>query len=242
MLSSLVSSRQWLAGWGIPRRSRIIRSRSPPRSVSSASETNPAETHAASSASNNVLFYPPHSFEMLKEAQQEEASRLGSKSSFDLMFSCVNVGIFTEQVIGTSCSWWFSSFFFCLLSSGSSSYYNCSPFCSTLIPISSSLPFACRRNTTVEISVENKASPSLLSFSSLCHISFILLDNGSHPAGSGSLGEADAGPVHLPHRRQLDQRPVRPHWHRDCHHRFRPVWMLRHLQRKPMDAEAGKNL
>lgn len=132
--------------------------------------------------------------------------------------------------------------FFCLLSSGSSSYYNCSPFCSTLIPISSSLPFACRRNTTVEISVENKASPSLLSFSSLCHISFIRSDNGSHPAGSGSLGEVDAGPVHLPHRRQLDQRPVRPHRHRDCHHRFWPVWMLRHLQRKPMDAEAGKNL
>lgn len=139
MLSSLLFSRQWLAGWGIPRRSRIIHSRSPPRSVSSASETTPAETHAASSASNNVLFYLPNSFEMLKEAQQEEVSRLGSKSSFDLMFSCVNVGIFTEQVIGTSCSWWYF-FFFCLLSSGSSSYYNCSPFCSTLIPISSSFP------------------------------------------------------------------------------------------------------
>lgn len=68
------------------------------------------------------------------------------------------------------------------------------------------------------------------------------LDNRSHPAGSGSMGEVDAGPVHLSDRRQLHQRPVRSHWHRDRHHRFWPVWMLRHLQRKPMDAEAGETL
>ncbi|MEQ2178536.1 Tetraspanin-7, partial [Goodea atripinnis] len=80
--------------------------RSPPHSVSSASETNPAETHAASSASNNAFFYPLHSFEMLKEAQQEEASRLESKSSFDLMFSCITgaillaVGVWGKLMLG----------------------------------------------------------------------------------------------------------------------------------------------
>lgn len=56
------------------------------------------------------------------------------------------------------------------------------------------------------------------------------------------MGEVDAGPVHLSDSRQLHQRPVRPHWHRDRHHRFWPVRMLRHLQRKPMDAEAGERL
>lgn len=67
-----------------PRSSQIISSRSTPRSLSSASETYPAETHAASAASYNALFYPQPSFEMLREAQQEEASRLGSKSFFDV--------------------------------------------------------------------------------------------------------------------------------------------------------------
>lgn len=56
------------------------------------------------------------------------------------------------------------------------------------------------------------------------------------------MGEADVGPVHLSDSRQLHQRPIRPHRHRDSHHCFRPVWLLRHLQRKPMDAEAGERL
>lgn len=56
------------------------------------------------------------------------------------------------------------------------------------------------------------------------------------------MGEVDARPVHLPDSRQLHQRPVCPHWHWDRHHRFRPVWMLRHMQRKPVDAEAGERL
>lgn len=67
-------------------------------------------------------------------------------------------------------------------------------------------------------------------------------DNRSHPACGGSMGEVDAGPVHLPDSGQLHQRPVCPHWHRNRHHRFWPVRMFRHLQRKPMDAEAGERL
>lgn len=62
---------------------RFISSRSPPCFLPSGSKANPAEAHTASAASNNALFYPRRSFEMLKEAQQEEASRLGSKSPFD---------------------------------------------------------------------------------------------------------------------------------------------------------------
>lgn len=58
------------------RRSQIISSRSKRK-------TYPAETHAASAALYKAPFHPHPSFEMLREAQQEEASRLGSKSSFD---------------------------------------------------------------------------------------------------------------------------------------------------------------
>lgn len=66
------------------------------------------------------------------------------------------------------------------------------------------------------------------------------LDNRSHPAGSGSMGEVDAGPVHLPDSGQLHQRPVCPHWHRNRHHCLWPVWVLCHLPGEPMDAEAGE--
>lgn len=66
-----------------PRWRQIVGSRSTPRAHSDASETYPAETHAASAASYNTLFYLQPSFEMLREAQQEEATRFGSKSVFD---------------------------------------------------------------------------------------------------------------------------------------------------------------
>lgn len=70
------------------------------------------------------------------------------------------------------------------------------------------------------------------------HLSY--LDNRSHPACSGSMGEVDAGPIHLPDSGQLHQRPICPHWHRNRHHCFWPVWVLCHLPRKPVDAEAGE--
>lgn len=84
----------------------------------------------------------------------------------------------------------------------------------------------------------------LLTTFPLLHLSLHLshVDNRSHPACSGSMGEVDARPVHLPDRGQLHQRPVCPHWHGNRHHCFWPVWMLRHLPREPVDAEAGEGL
>jgi len=82
--SSLLLEGRRLGWWVGPCSSQIISSRSTPRSLSDASKTYPAETHAASAASYSTLFYPQPSFEMLREAQQEEASRPGSKSFFDL--------------------------------------------------------------------------------------------------------------------------------------------------------------
>lgn len=127
---------------------------------------------------------------------------------------------------------------------------NCSPFLFHLHPLSPPPPLV----TLLKHSYCNMAGvpwwrpvlcfhsvPCVLSVTSLSPTPHPL-DNRSHPAGSGSMGEVDAWPVYLSDSRQLHQRPICPHWHWHRHYRLWPVWMLCHLQRKPVDAEAGEKL
>lgn len=182
---------------------------------------------------------------MLREAQQEEASRLGSKSFFDLspFFSVFLRECWHIHKAGDCYP--VPQINLCFLSPPPIS--NCKPFLFhldpfLLLPVAMLLKHSyCKYCRSAAI----KAS-SLLSFCFLCSLSLLLsfqpcpTDNRSHPAGSWSMGEVDAGPVHFSDSWQLHQRPVCPHWHRDRHHCVWPVRMLRHLQRKPMDAEAGE--
>lgn len=59
-------------------------------------------------------------------------------------------------------------------------------------------------------------------------------------AGCGSLGESQLGGLFLPYLWGHHQRTVRPDRHRSHHRYFWTVWLLRHMPRKPMDAETGR--
>lgn len=60
------------------------------------------------------------------------------------------------------------------------------------------------------------------------------------PAGCRGLGEGQPGGLLLPRLWGQHQRTVRPDWDRSHHCCFRAVWLLRHMPRKPMDAETGE--
>ena len=178
----------------------------------------------------NTLFYPDPSFEMLRGAQQEQAPRLGSEAS--LTHICAGARVFSGWCMKRLLTIMVSIDLCpiplgCLLTLPASPPHH---------PDKRHVLLCCAKR------VPAANQPPFLRCICLCPPSVSHSDNRSHPARGGSMGEADAGPLHLPDSGQLHQCPLCPHWHRHRHHCVWPVWMLCHLQRKPVDAEAGERL